>query len=137
MRSSPPPASEHGTPCGADPLLEAAGDVVFALDPLGVIRRASARATALTGASYDPYGVMLASLVAEADQPVLRHAIADAAGSAGPVLVEVRLKTPENEVWFEFRLSACSAPDGADGLLAVGRDMTVQRATEERLPTTA
>ena len=135
MLSSPPPVPERAATATAvlGPLLEAAGDIVFALDPAGAIRQASKRALALTGHAGELHGVALASLVAEADQPVLRNAIADAAGAADAVRIEARLKTPDKEAWFEFRLAALAMPDGASALLAVGRDMSAQCATEERL----
>lgn len=144
MLSSPPPVPEREPPAGQvtttttaagalEQLLEAAGDVVFALDRAGVIRKASKRAAALTGAARDLHGSALTALVADADQPVLRNAIADAAGAPDAVRIEARLKTPEKEIWFEFRLAALALPDGAPAVLAVGRDMSAQRATEERL----
>ncbi|HEY0488190.1 MAG TPA: EAL domain-containing protein [Telluria sp.] len=110
--------------------MEAAGDVVFSLDPAGVIRNASRSAAVIVRGARS--GVALAALASEADQPVLRNAIADAAGSADPVRVEVRLRTADKDIWFEFRLAAYSAP-GGPAVLAVGRDMSAQRATEERL----
>mgnify|MGYP000123686437 CR=1 FL=1 len=141
MLSSPPPVPERelpvrqvkAAPVALGPLLEAAGDIVFALDPAGVIRQASKRALALTATGGELHGVGLATLMADADQPVLRNAIADAAGATDAVRIEARLKTPEKEIWFEFRLAALALPDGAPALLAVGRDMSAQRATEERL----
>ena len=142
MRSSPPPVPERDLPAGhvaatdaaaLDPLLEAAGDIVFVLDTSGAIRSASERAAVLTGNANGLRGVALASLVADADQPVLRNAIADAAGAPDAVRIEARLRTPEQEIWFEFRLAACGPADGAAAVLAVGRDMSGQRATEERL----
>ena len=114
-------------------LLEAAGDIVFALDLDGAIRKASQRAIALTGAAGSLHGHALADLVAEADQSILRNAVADAAGAHDAVRVEARLKTPEKEVWFEFRFAVLPLPDGDLALLAIGRDMSAQRATEERL----
>ncbi|MCC6072451.1 putative bifunctional diguanylate cyclase/phosphodiesterase [Massilia sp. GCM10020059] len=142
MLSSPPPVPERALPIrpqaataseALGPLLEAAGDIVFALDPAGAIRQASKRAGALTGRAGELPGMALAALVADADQPVMRNAIADAAGATDAVRIEARLKTPEKEIWFEFRLAALAMPDGACALLAVGRDMSAQRATEERL----
>ena len=142
MRSSPPPVPERDLPVGQvaatdaaafDPLLEAAGDIVFVLDTSGAIRNASKRSAVLAGTAKGLRGVALAALVAEADQPVLRNAIADAAGAPDPVRIEARLRTPEKDIWFEFRLAAYGLADGAAAVLAVGRDMSAQRATEERL----
>ena len=142
MRSSPPPVPERDLPDGhvvaadaaaLDPLLEAAGDIVFVLDTSGAIRNASKSAVALAGTTSGLRGAGLAALVADADQPVLRNAIADAAGAPDAVRIEARLRTPEKEIWFEFRLAAYKLADGAAAVLAVGRDMSSQRATEERL----
>nr|WP_229496203.1 bifunctional diguanylate cyclase/phosphodiesterase [Massilia polaris] len=113
--------------------MEAAGDIVFVLDTSGAITNASKRAGALAGSSRGLRGVALATLAADADQPVLRNAIADAAGAADAVCIEARLRTPEKEIWFEFRLAAYRLADGAAAVLAVGRDMSGQHATEERL----
>ena len=49
---------------------------------------------------------------------------------AEPVLIEVRLRCGSGETWYELRLSALP---GTRELLAVGRDMSAQRATEQRL----
>jgi diguanylate cyclase (GGDEF)-like protein/PAS domain S-box-containing protein len=117
---------------GLDQIMDAAGDAVFRLDPAGRIRYASRRATRLLGRADRLDGTALSALAAEIDQPALRNAIAGAGGEE-PVLVEARLKTPEKDIWFELRLSRCTGPSGAEELLAVGRDMSAQHATEERL----
>ncbi|MGZ8357326.1 MAG: putative bifunctional diguanylate cyclase/phosphodiesterase [Telluria sp.] len=133
MRSSSPPVPDSGVRHQTDPLLEAAGDAVFALDPAGAIVTASQRALRLVGAAGDLHGTPLTALVSDIDQPALRNGVADAAGAADAVRVEARLRTPEKDSWFEFRLSAFTAADGSARVLAVGRDMSQQHATEERL----
>ena len=135
MRDTPPSVPDRGAAAddaapAPDPLLEAAGDVVFSLDPAGVIQDASRSAANIVRGALP--GVALAAVVADIDQPLLRNAIADAAGSADAVRVEVRLRAAEKDIWFEFRLAAYSAPRGA-AVLAVGRDLSAQRGTEERL----
>jgi diguanylate cyclase (GGDEF)-like protein len=115
-----------------DHLMEAAGDAVFRLDPAGKILFASLRATRLVNHARGLYGMALTALAAEIDQPALRNAIADA-GQAEPALVQTRLKTPERDVWFELRLTRFTSAAGAVELLVVGRDMTEQHATEDRL----
>jgi diguanylate cyclase (GGDEF)-like protein/PAS domain S-box-containing protein len=114
-----------------DQLMEAAGDVVFRLDPAGRIVYASQRASRLLGQARALQGTALTALTAEIDQPALRNAIADA--GAEPLLVEARLQTPEKDIWFELRLSRMTSAAGAVELLAVGRDMSAQHASEERL----
>ena len=135
MLSSPPSVPESELPAAAAlaPFLEAAGDIVFTLDLDGGIRQASQRAFALIGAAGELRGQAFSNLVADADQPILRNAVADAAGARDAVRVEARLKTPEKEVWFELRFAMMALAGGDLALLVVGRDMSAQRATEERL----
>jgi diguanylate cyclase (GGDEF)-like protein len=143
---SPAAANEdprHAPPAsGLDALMEAVGDIAFRIDPSGLIRHASARAVRLLGHTGDLRGATLSTLAIEIDQPALRNAIVDATVRAEPVLVEARLRSPdtgaregdaqngERETWFELRISLL---DNGPELLAVGRDMSVQRATEQRL----
>jgi diguanylate cyclase (GGDEF)-like protein len=142
MRASSP-AVPHEEPPGAVPManldgfMEAAGDVAFRLDPGGLILFASARAQRLLAGGAPLAGNTLAALVPDADQPALRNALIDANstsaagdGKADSVLVEVRLRTGGTETWFELRIGALP---GSHELLAVGRDMTSQRATEQHL----
>jgi diguanylate cyclase (GGDEF)-like protein len=116
-----------------DSWMEAAGDVVFRLAPSGLIRFASARALRLAGLSRRPDGSALTSLVNEIDQPALRNAILGACTDEEPVLVEVRLKSPEGDTWFELRIGRLEGALDDGNLLVVGRDMSTQHATEERL----
>ena len=133
MRSSSPSVPNQGVRHELDNLMEAAGDVVFRLDPTGQVLFASERALAALGGARVLAGIMLTTLATEVDQPALRNAIADAASSFEPARVEVRFKTLERDVWYELRLSAFANADGSAALLAVGRDMSSQHATEERL----
>ncbi|WLI91060.1 bifunctional diguanylate cyclase/phosphodiesterase [Massilia sp. R2A-15] len=106
--------------------MDAAGDIAFRIDPGGRILASSRRTAALLGAAA-AQGALLVNLVADTEQAALREAIA---GAGGPdaALVQARLKTPDQDSWFELRIARLG-----DGLLAVGRDMSAQRATEERL----
>ncbi|TFW17501.1 putative bifunctional diguanylate cyclase/phosphodiesterase [Duganella callida] len=116
-----------------DVLLEEAGDVVFRLNQSGQLLYASQRAIARLASPWPLLGRGLVKLVADADQAALNAALADALESRTPRLVEVRVKTADIEVWHELRVTAYGAGDGPAELLVVGRDMTVQHATEERL----
>ena len=119
-----PPAS-----ASIDSLMEAAGDVVFRVAPSGQIRAASRRAERLVG--LGPLeGLPLNSIASEFDQAALRTAFVDAHAAAEPVLVRTRLKCGERETWFELRIACCGDDEA---LLVVGRDMSAQYATEERL----
>ncbi len=113
-----------------DHLLEAAGDVVFRLDPSGLIRFASERARQRLGAGAPLAGSALPLLAPEADQAALRNALVDATARGDAILVEARLRCGERDTWFELRISPLA---GGHELLAVGRDMSAQRATEQQL----
>ncbi len=113
--------------------MEAVGDVVFRLDQKGQILYASERALSLIGLAREFGDTMLTMLAADLDQVPLRAAIADLVQSRQSSRVEARLKTPESEIWFELRLSLFPNIGRPDEVLVVGRDMSVQHATEERL----
>jgi diguanylate cyclase (GGDEF)-like protein len=113
--------------------MEEAGDVVFRLNQLGQLLFVSQRATARIGGAEPLAGTALARLVAEADQAPLAAVLTEVLESRATRLLEVRIKTPEADVWHELRVSCYTSPNNATELLIVGRDMTVQHATEERL----
>jgi len=109
--------------------MEAAGDLVFRLDPSGLIRGASQRSLALL-APASLGGCSLVTLALDLDQAALRNAIVDASARKEAVLVEARLRCADKDTWFELRITALG---GGHDLLAVGRDMSAQRETEQRL----
>ena len=113
-----------------DSLLEAAGDAVFRVTLGGQVRAASRRALGLAGVELD--GRPLVALVHDVDQPALRNALVTAGAGNAPVVVEARFRSGERDVWFELRLALVASGDDAP-LLVVGRDMSAQHATEERL----
>ncbi len=125
MPASAASLPQHDSPL--DAMLEEAGDVVFRLDAPGRILFASRRSTALI-ALPSLQGLGLRQLVADQDLSVLKTALIDGA-AGGLSRAEVRLRAGAQETWFELRISALP---GAQ-LLVVGRDMTAQRASEERL----
>jgi diguanylate cyclase (GGDEF)-like protein len=133
MGSSSPSVPEQGVRHELDNLMEAAGDVVFRLDTSGKILWLSQRTLRLVSPTRELRGAMMTSLATDVDQPALRNAISDAAAAIEPSRIEVRLKTPDKDLWFELRLSMYTAPEGGAALLLVGRDMSAQHATEERL----
>jgi diguanylate cyclase (GGDEF)-like protein len=133
MRSSSPAVPTQGFRPGLEGLLEAAADIAFRLAPTGEIRYASAGAIRLAALASGLRGIPLTALATEADQPVLRNAIADALAGPSAALVEVRLRSHDRETWFELRVAACPGLADDSVLLVLGRDMTAQRATEERL----
>jgi diguanylate cyclase (GGDEF)-like protein len=131
---SPAAANEdprHAPPAHAlDAIMDAAADIAFRIDPSGLIRHASQRARHLFARAGELRGSPLSALALDIDQPALRNAIVDATARAEPVLVEARLRVGDEETWFELRVSLLGA---GPELLAVGRDMSVQRVTEQRL----
>jgi diguanylate cyclase (GGDEF)-like protein len=123
---------------GLDTLMDAVGDIAFRIDPAGLIRHASQRAEARFGSNDGQGRVLrgspLPALALDIDQAAVRNAIVDAIARGEPVLVEARLCAGEEETWFELRISPLDGrSDAGPELLAVGRDMSAQRATEERL----
>jgi diguanylate cyclase (GGDEF)-like protein len=117
--------------------MEAAGDIVLRLDGAGRIVAASARSARLAPPGRALPGLRLATLAVETDQAALHSGVVDALAGVDPVLVQARLRTSgaDAPVWFELRLSLCRLP-GADAqatVLLVGRDMSLQHATEQRL----
>jgi diguanylate cyclase (GGDEF)-like protein/PAS domain S-box-containing protein len=114
-------------------LMEAAGDAVFRLSADGHILYASKRAIELINSSGNLVGQPMSSIVLPADQPAIGVAIAQALGAASPSRVNVRVKTLATSLWIELQVMAYPGPEGDIELLAVGRDISSQQATEERL----
>jgi predicted signal transduction protein with EAL and GGDEF domain len=133
MRASSPAVPNdprHAAPAAnPDGYMEAVGDVAFRLDPSGLIRYASERTRRLFGAQ-PLAGTVLTNLAVDVDQAALRNALVDAGSAVDPVIVEARLRCAGKDNWFELRIAPLP---GSRELLAVGRDMSAQRATEQRL----
>ncbi len=113
--------------------MEAAGDAVFRLDAQGIVLRASRRSTELIGPDVPLIGQPLASLILGADQASLDTAVSRALEATQPGKANVRLKTHGSALWVELQISSYSNALGEPELLAVGRDISGQQATEERL----
>ncbi|PHV35617.1 bifunctional diguanylate cyclase/phosphodiesterase [Janthinobacterium sp. BJB304] len=131
MFSSTPSAAHREARHELDNLMEEAGDVVFRLDTDGLILFASKRAATLFGAPSGLSGHLLLPLATEASRAALQAALEDALEEPGRL--EVRLQTPDQEIWFELRLSSYMNAAGVAELLVVGRDTSAQHNTEERL----
>ncbi|MBW3512871.1 EAL domain-containing protein [Janthinobacterium sp. NKUCC06_STL] len=131
MFSSTPSAAHREARHELDNLMEEAGDVVFRLDTDGLILFASKRAATLFAAPSGMFGHLLLPLAAEASRAALQAALEDALEEPGRL--EVRLQTPDQEIWFELRLSSYMNAAGMAELLVVGRDTSAQHNTEERL----
>ncbi|HEV7816663.1 MAG TPA: GGDEF domain-containing protein [Janthinobacterium sp.] len=133
MLSSTPSVAHRDRHSALDNLMEEVGDVVFRLDHQGQILFASKRATALIGLPHALRGYAMSALASDSDQGALKAALAETLLSRQSGRAEIRLKTPDLEIWFELRLSCYGGEDDAAEVLLVGRDMTAQHATEERL----
>lgn len=116
-----------------DKLIETAGDVVFQLNSQGNIVHASQRAMALVVQGASLPGHPLTVIVPPDDHVVLMSAIQQALESHQPSKAKVRIQTLVNSLWVDLHLSVYSPVDGEVELLAVGRDISDQQATEERL----
>ena len=116
-----------------DSLMEAAGDVVFRLNAKGRVLYASRRAADLLGFDDELIGQPLTELVLNADQPMIDMAIGRAMEASQPSKANIRVKTRTNPLWIELQVCTCHAANGEIELLAVGRDISGQQATEERL----
>ena len=116
-----------------DNLMEEAGDAVFRLDLAGNILYASRRAAALISSPSALAGAPFLALAFESDQPLLAAALLAAASTAQAARLEVRLATAERTIPFELRLSSYHNRNEQPELLVIGRDMSLQRATEAQL----
>jgi diguanylate cyclase (GGDEF)-like protein len=100
---------------------------------MGHILFASQRSANLLRNGQELEGHPLLAFVCGLDHAALKSALSESIQARGAHRAEVRLKTPEHEIWFELRISSYATGNKAYELLVVGRDMTAQHATEERL----
>ena len=77
--------------------------------------------------------MLVYDLVDDADRAGLAATIAQVISTGLHSRVNVRVHTGTGLHWFELEISAHPAADGQVELLVVGRDMSAQQATEERL----
>ncbi|MBB3219875.1 putative bifunctional diguanylate cyclase/phosphodiesterase [Pseudoduganella umbonata] len=132
MLSSPTSPLPDNARHALDGMLEEAGDIVFRLDPPGNVLFASRRAMTLLGAGRPVAGRPLETFVSELDEAALKAALAGLAKD-GVARLELRMQSADSDVWFDLRFSTFADTDGASQVLVVGRDLSVQQATEERL----
>ena len=114
-------------------LMEAAGDVVFWLDNKGKIVSVSKRTTGLINHAEAITGQQLSDLVPLPDRVAILTTLNQSLASKLPVRVNVRLTTHAAERWFEFQITSYVTDQSEAALLVVGRDITTQQASEERL----
>jgi diguanylate cyclase (GGDEF)-like protein/PAS domain S-box-containing protein len=130
-----PSRERHVTTVDAqfDSLMEAAGDAAFRLTPEGEILYASKRAAGLIRLDASLVGQHITALVQAEDHSLFAAAIAEAVQSRQSGRISIRIKTLGATLWVELQLTAYSTLSGSVELLAVGRDISSQLATEERL----
>jgi diguanylate cyclase (GGDEF)-like protein/PAS domain S-box-containing protein len=116
-----------------DSLMEAAGDAVFRLDVHGTILYASKRATDLVCPGGELIGKPLSTFIFATDRPAVDAIIAQATNSSQPSKTNLRIQTPDTALWIELQVTVYKSEHGQFELLAVGRDISSQQATEERL----
>jgi diguanylate cyclase (GGDEF)-like protein/PAS domain S-box-containing protein len=131
FKSNDPPGAVTQTQMGS--LMEAAGDAVFRLNKAGEILYASKRAVELVGRSDTLTGLQLSDLLLLSDRLAIAVALSQACESQQPVRLNVRVTARATVLWFELQLMAYVTEKGDTELLAVGRDVSSQHATEERL----
>jgi len=117
-------------------ILESAGDLVLQLDGDGTIRQASSRTRQRLKISAELIGKPCVLLVTMLDQANFESALAAARATLQPCRANVRIVTGDGDVWFDLQLVASAGLGGdpdAIGILVVGRDISLQQQTEEKL----
>ncbi|BBP03801.1 hypothetical protein TPL01_05080 [Sulfuriferula plumbiphila] len=114
-------------------LMEAAGDAVFQLNAKGEILCASKRTIALIRPDGTLTGLLLSDLVVPGERCVISAAVQQAIQSDRHSQVKVRIKTRVTTHCFDFLITAYATGEGNMELLAVGRNIAQQLATEESL----
>lgn len=114
-------------------LLEAIGDAVFRLDERCTILYASRGAYELLGLDAALDGLFLTDVISEADHSAFDAAIEQARETGRKCRISLRFKGTGAPLWLELQLAAYTPKPGKAELLAVGRDISSQQMTEERL----
>ena len=114
-------------------LMEAAGDAVFCLDDKGKILYASRRALDIISTGENIVGWFLSELAPLGDRLAITLAITQAIETGTTVKISTKLHARRSALWFELQITHYFSPQGKSELLAVGRDISEQQATEERL----
>ncbi len=114
-------------------LLEAAGDIVVRFNTSGQILYASQRTCDLLCVGKTLHDVPFLALLPEADHPLFETAIKNALSQQKPTRTELRIKTESALLWIELQISCFQNRHQVQELLAVGRDISTHRVTEEQL----
>ena len=114
-------------------LTESAGDLVFRLGDKGEIRHSSQRAIGIIGSGASLVGMPVYDLVDDSDRSGLAATVAQVISTGLYHRFNVRIHTSTGLHWFELEISAHAGADGQLELLAVGRNISGQQETKERL----
>ena len=114
-------------------LTESAGDLVFTLSDKGEILHASQRATGIISPDANLFGMLVYDLVDQPDRLGLASAISQVIATELHTRINVRVNTSTGLHWFELELSAHPGAEGQPEVLAVGRNISGQQETKERL----
>ncbi len=114
--------------------MEAAGDVVIRLNTRAEIIVASRRSLEFIHLQSNSVGTMMIHFLHDDEHDVFQGALVQAIGQRRSDRIEVRMRTNAEEyMWLELQLSTYLNRQESLEILAVGRDITAQKATEERL----
>ena len=114
-------------------LMEAAGDAVFQLNDKGEILSASKRTIELIKPDGTLVGLLLSDLAVPEENTLISAAVTQAIQSGRHSQVNVQIKTHASVHCFDFLITAYATGQGNMELLAVGRNIAQQLATEESL----
>jgi diguanylate cyclase (GGDEF)-like protein/PAS domain S-box-containing protein len=114
-------------------LMEAAGDLVFRLNNKGDVLYASKRAIGILGAEMKIVGSSLTACILPEDHASVEEVMRQVTKLRESGQVNARVQTQVAILWFEFQVMAYANDGNVWELMAIGRDISRQQATEERL----
>lgn len=114
-------------------LMEVAGEIVLRLNTRGEILFASDRAADSLGRDVKLVGRSLLEMVRLSDRHAIEAALRQTIQSLEVTRVSVRMSTQVALLWFELQMIAYSTDTTELEIVVVGRDISSQQRTEERL----
>ncbi|MFC7298423.1 putative bifunctional diguanylate cyclase/phosphodiesterase [Herminiimonas aquatilis] len=114
-------------------LMEVAGEIVLRLNTRGEILFASDRAADALGHDVKLVGRSLLEMVRLSDRHAIEAALRQTVQSLEVTRVSVRMSTQVALLWFELQMIAYSTDTTELEIVVVGRDISSQQRTEERL----
>lgn len=114
-------------------LMQVAGEVVLRLNTRGEILFANARAADALGHDTQLLGGNLFEMVRLSDRHAIEAAFRQTVQSLEVTRVSVRMSTQVATLWFELQMVAYASETTELEIVVVGRDISNQQKTEERL----